>query len=118
MRTGKPIKNKKHRDPRYFLHEDQEEQLNEFLMPDADMIAKLSKIKKNICEHEDAVIWVVQMGKTVGLVEEFGSDEARAAMLVINQILEILEMDSLEELAQRSDVQQALVLAIKKMCRF
>ena len=27
MRTGKPIKNKKRRDPRYFLHEDQEEQL-------------------------------------------------------------------------------------------
>ena len=113
MRYGKPIKNKKHADPRYFLHEKQEKELNEFLGSVVGAGVEMAKdamgnleIFQKACTHKDDI---VKAAKEKGGLSEKAIGALAAAMLVPPALLK----EFFADLAKASDegVGQALSAA-------
>jgi len=115
-RYGKPIKNKKHVDPRYFLHENQE-RLDEFLpggdfkMPDPEML-------KSICAKKDMIVGAIEkgqlsnamaLGKLLGMVPE-------QATLLVDTIVQMAGVDDIDELLANPGAKETAIMAIETGC--
>jgi hypothetical protein len=122
MRYGKPIKNKKHRDPRYFLHEDIEG-LGPEGAPESgikeywEYIRKLSNYKEQICTWKVVVIAVINSGYAASAFENLGEKQEEVTDL-INKILTAVGLSDLNALQKNETVKKGLVGAVNAMCMF
>tara|TARA_Y100000310_G_scaffold138140_1_gene137036 strand:- start:270 stop:647 length:378 start_codon:yes stop_codon:yes gene_type:complete len=121
-RYGKPIKNKKHVDPRYFLHENQE-RLDEFLpggdfkMPSVD-----PKMFKMLCDNKDMVIAAINsppskgaVSKLMALGDAFGM-VSRETKILMDTIAQLAQVDSIDELIQDPYAKQMIVMVLEFGC--
>ena len=116
IRYGKPIKNKKHIDPRYFLHENQE-RLDEFF-PGGDFKMPDTKIIKAMCAKKSVIIGAIKggklsqlmaLGKLLGLVPE-------EATLLTDTIVQLAGVNNIDELLADSNAREAAAVAIEAAC--
>jgi hypothetical protein len=109
MRYGKPIKNKKHRDPRYFLSES-----TGGITEVTAALEGLKKLKDKVCTYKTPILWAIDKGSAVGLAQKFSEDGA-AAIRVIDEWLRPLDTD-LETLSQTQGFKIAAKTAIGATC--
>ena len=108
MRHGKPIKNKKHRDPRYFL--------NEGLGDIAKILQQLAKYKKVVCDNKKLVIVAIESGQVVNIMKMLGGKEAQQLIEFLDKLAQLLGFADLSELSQDEDAQQMAIMAVNALC--
>ena len=101
MRHGKPIKNKRHVDPRYFLNEG------------ADLI-------KKVCTHKEAIVKAIKngqisnavaMGRTLGLLSEEVAE-------LHDAILSLTGHETIDQMLEGWESKELAINAIQKGCQF